>query len=281
MQPFLDGVLSEITGGITGKAKITGSVSEMQINGDFVINEASTHIDFLNETVHFDDQHVFIRPTLIGADAIDIFDSRGKRASLNFSLFHENFSKMNFDLSVTSYDIFRAFNTTNKDSDYFYGQIFLSPGSTVGMDSDYDGNLNIVADVASGTGTTVFIPFFDDDEVSSKDYIQFVSSQIDTTASDSSKVDDSSLKIEMNISMDLNQDADITLLMDEFSSDKIQARGAGSITIQMDKNQNFKMFGNYEIEEGIYYLSNRIQRRSRTLSTLRQIVQITCNVREI
>jgi len=257
LEPFFKDIISDLEGTLTGRAKVDGNMKEMLFNGDFMINNAKVHIGYLNETIFIDKQTAFIRPSLIGADAVVITDSQQKKAIINFSLFHDNFKNSNFDLSVTSVDVFRAFNTKKKDNEYFYGKIYLSPGSTIGMDSDYEGNLRIEANVKSGPGTLVNIPFYDEDEVVKKEYIYFKPTHSDTLAmqkADALKVEpeEKTNFVSLNMAMELTKEAEIQLLFDEFTSDKIRASGDGTINLKINETGDFQMYGNYEIDDGYY-----------------------------
>jgi hypothetical protein len=253
IEPFFLEYIDQISGSVNGRASLKGTIKEPLLEGDFTLNDIQTRVIYLNEVLYVDNQNVFIRPNLIGADAIYITDASGKKAQVNFSLFHHNFDDINFDLAITSINVFRAFNTTKADNDYFYGTVHLNPGSTIGIDSDYDGNLNLSANIKSGPGTKVYIPFFEDDEVAQKDYIYFKDINIQT---DAIPIDDlhkeETFGLNMDMSMELNDNAVVQLIFDEFTSDKIQAQGNGTINLKINEDDDFSIYGNYEISEGFY-----------------------------
>lgn len=253
VEPFFLEYIDGISGTVNGQASLKGTFKEPLLKGDFTLNDIQTRVIYLNEVLYVDNQDVFIRPNLIGADAVYITDASGKKAQVNFSLFHNNFDDINFDLAITSINVFRAFNTTKADNDYFYGTVHLNPGSTIGIDSDYDGNLNLSANIKSGPGTKVFIPFYEDDEVAQKDYIYFkdVNIQSDTIPIDDLHKEES-FGLNMDMSMELNKDAVVQLMFDEFTSDKIQAQGDGTINLKINEDDDFSIYGNYEISEGFY-----------------------------
>tara|TARA_R110002050_G_scaffold221792_2_gene357664 strand:- start:28932 stop:33419 length:4488 start_codon:yes stop_codon:yes gene_type:complete len=252
IEPFFLEYIDDISGTISGKSTITGTFKEPKFKGDFTLNEVETRVVYLNEKLFTSNQSFFIRPNLIGADAVLITDSDKKKAQVNFSLFHSNFEDINFDLAITSLDVFRAFNTTSADNEYFYGTVHLNPGSTIGMESDYQGNINLVANVVTGPETQVVIPFFEDDEVTKREYIYFVSNKTDSSKIEVSTKNDEATDFTMDMAMELSENAEIQLIFDEFTNDKIQARGAGNITVKIDKNEDFSIYGNYEISEGFY-----------------------------
>ena len=249
IEPFFKDYIDDVSGTITGKSAINGTFKKPEIAGEFLLRHLETHVIYLNETLYADSQFVFIRPNLIGADAIIIEDEDHKKAQANFSLFHHNYEDLNFDLSVTSINAFRAFNTTRKDNEYFYGKVYLSPGSTIGLESGYQGVLNITANVSTGTGTLVTIPFYEEGEVATNDFIYF---KQDSSILVQEVVEEEEFGLNLDMSMDLNKNAEIQLIFDEFTNDKIQAIGTGSINLKISEEEDFSIYGNYEIEEGFY-----------------------------
>lgn len=253
MEPFTAGIIDRIQGTISGKTDIKGNLDSPLLNGAFRMNDIQTRVIYLNETLFVDDQEVFIRPNLIGADAVIIKDSEKKEAQVNFSLFHKNFASINYDVSVTSLNLFRAFNTSKDDNKYFYGQIYLDPGSTIGVESDYNGNISLNAEINSGPGTFVSIPFYEDDEVSERDYIYF-KDPVKSSDSISSEdmVEEETFGLDLDMTMKLNKNAEIQLMFDEYTNDKIQAIGKGNISLKITEHEDFNIYGTYEIIEGFY-----------------------------
>ncbi|MFT6324039.1 MAG: hypothetical protein ACJA2N_000458 [Salibacteraceae bacterium] len=253
IEPFTVGIIDHIKGTVTGNAKITGQLSKPKIDGDFVLNHIETRVIYLNETLYTNDQHVFIRPNLIGADAIIISDASRKKAEVNFSLFHQNFAKINYDVAINSIDIFRAFNTSKIDNKYFYGQVYLNPESSIGIESNYQGDVSINANINSGPETFVTIPFYEDDEVSQRDYIFFKSDKnTSDTLSEESFQHEESFGLNLDMTLNLDKNAEVQLIFDEFTNDKIQATGNGSINLKINKNGDFNIYGTYEIVNGFY-----------------------------
>lgn len=253
IEPFAVDIIDQVEGSISGLAKISGNIKAPIFNGDFEIQNVSTRVIYLNEVLSSNHQKVFIRPNLIGADAVIITDSKGKKSQVNFSLFHDNFDRINYDLSVTSIDIFRAFNTKQEDNSYFFGKVNLAPGSTLGIESDYYGNISLNADITSGKGTFVTIPFFEDDEIEQKDFIYFKDPENKSdTLTPNQKTEIESFGINLDMALELNKDAEIELLFDEYTNDKIEAKGKGNINLKITDKEDFNIYGTYEIEDGYY-----------------------------
>lgn len=253
IEPFTKEILDGVTGTISGNARITGELKHPNFDGNFTLHDLQTRVIYLNETLHADNQKIFIRPNLIGADAIIITDSDNKQAAVNFSLFHNNFEQINYDAFISSINIFRAFNTTKEDNQYFYGKVYLNPGSSLGIESDYEGNISLNATIFSGPNTFVTIPFFDDDEIAERDYIYF--KEPDSVAVEIAQEDlmqEETVGLNLNMDLNLNKEAEIQLIFDEFTNDKIQATGEGNITLKINENQDFNIYGSYTINDGFY-----------------------------
>ena len=253
IEPFTEGIIDQVQGTITGTSSIKGEIKRPLFDGEFMLNDIQTRVVYLNETLFADEQKVFIRPNLIGADAVIITDSQRKKAQVNFSLFHDNFDRINYDVSIASLNVFRAFNTGKDDNKYFYGQIYLNPESTIGIESDYYGNISLNASVNSGPGTFVTIPFYEDDEVSQRDYVYFKSVENETEAIEEEDLhQEETYGLNLDMSMQLDKEAEVQLIFDEYTNDKIQASGNGNITLKINENEDFNIYGTYEIQEGFY-----------------------------
>lgn len=252
IEPFAEGIIDNVKGTISGESKIRGTIRHPLFDGRFKVKDIETRVIYLNETLSITNEELFIRPTLIGADAIVVSDQRGKKAQLNFSLFHNNFENINYDLSCTSIDIFRAFNTEREDNDYFYGEVYLDPGSTVGIESDYEGNVSINAELTSGPQSFVTIPFYEESEVSQRDYIYFKDpNNTSDSLSLNNKKDPGAFGLNLDMNMNLNENAEVQLIFDEYTNDNIRATGNGNISLKITET-DFNIYGTYEISKGYY-----------------------------
>lgn len=263
IEPFTQGLIDQVQGTFTGTSHMGGNIKTPIFDGLFTLNKLALRVIYLNEKIFVDNQDFFLRPNLLAADAMIISDALGKKSMINFSLFHHQFKQINFDLSLTSLDVFRTFNTTKKDNGSFYGPIFLSPGSSMDIESDYDGNINIFANLNSGQDTKITIPIFDNDTISKRPYIYFKeTSSLTPKPSEKSNINPGkpnkshdAFKLNLDMDINLNKDAEVELLFDEFSDNKIQAKGSGNINLKINDHNDFNIYGSYEITEGFYLLN--------------------------
>jgi hypothetical protein len=113
----------------------------------------------------------------------------------------------------------------------------------------YKNKLNIELDVTSEKETVMNIPLNNAEEISENDFIEFVSKDIKDKVEEK-EVDLSN--IEMNFVLHATPDAEVRLIFDEKIGDVIKARGAGDLTININPQGEFKIYGDYIVKDGDY-----------------------------
>jgi hypothetical protein len=113
----------------------------------------------------------------------------------------------------------------------------------------YKNKLNIELDVTSEKETVMNIPLNNAEEISENDFIEFVSKDI------KDKVEEKEIdlsNIEMNFILHATPDAEVRLIFDDKIGDVIRARGEGDISININPQGEFKMYGDYIVKDGDY-----------------------------
>ncbi len=69
--------------------------------------------------------------------------------------------------------------------------------------------------------------------------------------------------LEINFDLDVTPDAEVQLLIDPKAGDVISGSGEGKLNISLDKKGEFRIYGDYTIEEGEYLftLKNILNKR--------------------
>ena len=240
--------LSDIKGSITGLVYVDGSADEPLVNGNVQLDGASLHIDFLNTTYSFSTP-VSIFPDMFAADFMDIHDDLGNSGKATVSLIHNVFKDFNYDVFVQM-DRMRCLNTTSTMSDLLYGQAF---GTGDAMISGFGKQMDISINARSEKGTHIVFPLGDGGEVSSFEFVEFVTS--DTIQKASSSVDILGIDMEMNI--ELTPDAFVELVFDPTVGDILSGRGNGALTLNLSRNGEMTMFGGVDVVDGEYLFTLR------------------------
>lgn len=255
LSKYIEEYLSDLDGYFDGQLKITGPSNQPQLYGNFEIKKTRFKINYLNTHYQINDK-LIIRPDYIGLNAVKVIDSKGNKAFLTGTVFHENFSQFNFDLGLDM-DRFYALNTGAKDNTLFYGQAYLNGLANI---SGYGDQLFLEFQLESMKGTSINIPMEGDIEVGNSDYLVFTNSpeyKVDKEV----KTDLSG--IQMSFDMNITPEAETRIIFDERIGDVLYTRGNGQLKMLINPLGDFSMLGEYEVQSGNYLftLQNIVNKR--------------------
>lgn len=272
--PYVKDYCSVFIGDIVkGNAKLTGTPEKPVLNGDAIVSSKKIQIDYLNTYISFNNQKITIEgdPFSYSSFAVDsfyFFDPHGDTAIiLNGHLFHKNFSNFNLDFDV-QLNHFQVLNTVPKDNELYYGQLFTSGEVNIyGLLDDVHLDANLRTDkikkgrglLAEAVSSTFNIPMETVDEVSENDFITF---KKDTTLINAPvKTNYTGITIDMYV--EATPDCEVKLIFDEKVGDVITARGSGDLRMQISSSGDFKLFGDYHVQQGEYLftLKNLINKK--------------------
>ncbi|HET6539044.1 MAG TPA: translocation/assembly module TamB domain-containing protein, partial [Chryseolinea sp.] len=250
VEPFIDDILSQIEGTISGAFKISGPLDAPQINGEGQVAEAQIMINYLRTMYKFTGR-VGLTPGSIYFKDIELTDAFRNKGKLNCTISHQNYRSMAIALDAT-FRNFQVLNTSIKDNSLFYGQAFATG------DVNFSGplsNLRITSNARTEKNTRVYIPIGGLSSVDRKDFITFVNFT-DTTfikkveKSVDKKINLTGLTFDLNLNV--TPDAYCEIIFDLKAGDIIRGRGNGDLKLQIDTKGEFNMFGPVEFTEGWY-----------------------------
>lgn len=231
-----------LEGNTKGVVYMKGQTSSPQFNGSLFLNETAVQIDMLNVKYTANGQ-ILIEPDMVLLNGIPIKDKYGAEAFLVGSFFHQNFEKYNYDFFATFDKPFQVLNTNYKMNPLYYGNAFVSGDLSI----NYEDLLDITINAKTEKGTNITLPLYGSEDVVLKEFVTFVNKE---NFHEEYKVDLEG--VNLNLSMDLTDDAEIKLVFDEVVGDAMRATGEGHIDMYIDQSYDFYMFGNYEVSEGSY-----------------------------
>jgi len=249
--PFVIGFMSHLQGTMNGTVNIGGTSDNPDINGSVTVTNAATKIDFLGSTYTIPTGKVTFSNTKIDLGEVTLYDSYKNTATLTGYFSHQNFKNIRMRLHVKT-SKFEAFNLHDYENQYFYGNLVCGVDS-VSITGPFN---NITIRVANGypSGKShIYIPMASSANVGTYSYVSFK-----TYGANQGKVKYKSQdKININIDGNLNNLAELTLVMDPATGDAINAKGSGHIQLQIPSNNDIRMFGTYNIDEGDYSFTFR------------------------
>lgn len=245
--------LSEINGFLTGLIHIDGSLSEPLLNGRARVDDASLKVDFLNTKYSFSTP-VTVLPDMFNIDNMLIYDEKGNTGSATISLLHDSFQNFSYDV-VVSMESMQCLSTTRQMSDLFYGSAY---GTGDVMVSGFGTQMEIEVNARTEKGTHIIFPLGEGKEISSYDFVEFISSDTSTVEAPFDV-----LGVSMDMKVEVTPDAFIELVFDPTVGDILSGRGSGSIDLSLAPEGDMTMFGDIEVVEGDYLftLRNLINKR--------------------
>ena len=252
LEPFLSNYLSDLGGTITGDLKMLGTLTKPEIVGSTKVDAGKLRVNFLNTSYNMNGSLIF-QPTEVNFRELIVQDLYGNKANFTGGIKHNGFQNIYLDIRSRLTN-FQVLNTTDKDSDVFYGRAFVTGtldviGSTT--------NLDINARATSQPNTEIYIPLSSNNEQAQEEFIHIIN-VMDTVRLKEIAEEINRLEIEnvrMNFVLDITPDAYAEIIIDPRTGEGISGRGSGVLTMNIDTQGNFNLSGNYEITQGQYNFS--------------------------
>lgn len=251
LNPLGEDVINKIRGLVTGKAKVTGRLNKPSIDGNLMLDKAGLQIPYLNVDYSFQDNasvslknQSFIFNNVVMTDTY--FESK---ARLNGDISHVNFSDWSLGLNISTNKLL-VLNTKQEDDVLYFGTGFI--GGTASINGPTD-QLVIKVDGQTREGTIFKIPLNDTESYGDNSYIHFL-----TKAEKESKISGEEIVfeeikgLELDFDLDVNEDAEVEIIIDPSTGHSIKGKGAGNILVEINTNGKFNMWGDFLTFEGIY-----------------------------
>ena len=171
------------------------------------------------------------------------------KARLNGNLNHINFSDWSLGLDIST-DKLLVLNTKSEDEVLYYGTAFIGGNASIAGPTD-----NLVIDVEGQTreGTVFKIPLDDTESYGDNSYIHFLTKEEKETKLSGQELVFEEIKgLALNFDLDVNEDAEVEIIIDPSTGHSLKGRGAGNLLIEINTNGKFNMWGDFLTFEGVY-----------------------------
>ena len=261
--PYFDGIFSELDARATGFVRLHGGFKTLDFDGEVKVN-LDAKVDALNTYIQLHNDSVHLRPGEFALHNARIFDREGNSGRITGALRHTHLKNLNYQFDIQSNNLL-LYHTTDPGDMLFYGKVYGT--GTLSLDGGNNA-MNVDANLTTGPKTTFTYVTGLTTEATSNQFITFVDKTPKRVQDDiktefyhfsdaSQKEEDDGppmdLRIQMNI--DATPDANMKVVMDPVAGDNITARGNGNFQVSYYNKGDFRMFGNYTIDSGMYKLS--------------------------
>jgi hypothetical protein len=241
-----------------GDLKLSGDLKQLNLTGSLVANGSAT-ITPLNTryTLHNDTIRFLVNEIVFANDTI--YDRNGNVGIVDGSLYHQHLSRMSYDLGIRA-DHFLGYDWSGADGSTFYGTVYGTGHVDIKGKS---GQVNIDVNVTPTKGSQLVYDISSPDEVSSQEFIQWVSRDSLQVHSPSGRGTADNSTEKMNIPTDIHiyfllntgPDATMKLIMDKASGDYITLNGSGGLRATYYNKGGLDIFGTYTVDHGLYKLT--------------------------
>ena len=157
-------------------------------------------------------------------------------------------------------------NTKPKDNPLFYGTAYASGVTTIKSGPNL---LSIDISAKTAKNTKLFIPLTKSLSVSENSFITFINRK-DTSRmvkgvryTENEPLAPNTNSLDLNIDLEVTPDAEAQIIFDATVGDKMTGHGSGNLNLNLNRQGDFKITGDYVIEDGEYLftLGNIINKR--------------------
>ena len=255
MHNFTNSFLSSITGKADGMARLSGTLDNINLTGQLVVDgEAS--VTPLNTTYKLERDTVVMIPNEIELRHLRIVDVLGNEGFLSGGIHHEHLTNLSYDLFVEASDLL-AYDFTDFGESTFYGTVYASGDVSI---SGHDNDVTINCNVTPQPGSVFVYNAASPDAISNQEFITWEklsnskgaskTGTMEKNKATSSRAEDTDIYI--NFQINTTPDAALKLLMDENTKDYITLYGNGSLRASFHNKGSFNMFGTYTVDHGTY-----------------------------
>jgi hypothetical protein len=264
IQAFTFGAITQSTGFLNGKLDVKGTAEKPNLNGSLKFNNVGMNVVALNSKFKLINDTVLFENDKITFNTFKFKDENENDLIIDGIVKTENLTNLGFDLTVKA-DNFRAVNSTAKDNDMYYGELYL------------DNNLRITGDVASpnvqgtvkinkDTKFSVVLPQSDPSVADREGIVEFIDQDqpiLIDKVDEITELNQSKL-IGMNVSVNIevDKDAELSLIIDKANGDFLKLKGEARLTGGIDPSGKTNLTGRYEFTGGSYEMNfNFIKRK--------------------
>lgn len=254
-EPFLEGIVSNISGTISGDISLSGRTDKLKLESENCrVKDMNFKVDFTS-VPYILNGGVKLNEHGISADNLIITDHHNGKATVKGGLSYEYFKDIKLSTHLTFNNLL-CLSTSEKENEAFYGNAYAS--GTM----DITGPLNkLLLDInaISNNNTSIHIPLSNSATASQTNILTFVQPRKDSVAFNMDSLIKATKPIKIptelavKLRMEVNPNANILIEINKAVGDIIKANGNGVITMDINPSKEiFNIFGDYNINQGSY-----------------------------
>ncbi|SCY12762.1 Family of unknown function [Nonlabens sp. Hel1_33_55] len=244
-------VIDNMRGLATGKAAITGRLTEPDVNGEITMKNAGLRVPYLNTDFDFEqDATVDISTTSFDFGQIQLTDTKYNTTGfLKGQINHKNFGFWELDLELESNRLL-VLDTELTEESLYYGTAFIDGTATITGPTN-ELFINVVA--TTGDDTIFKIPIDNGESLSDTSAIYFLSPEEKEARLSGKETEIREISgLELRFDLEVTPTATVEVTVDPTNGSYLRGSGYGNLLLEINTNGKFVMNGDFIATEGIY-----------------------------
>ncbi len=253
LDPFLSEIMKDSKGDLAGRLTVDGTIDRPIIDGSVVLDKAVTTIAINNARYAIDKHKITFDNDAIDIGVLDLYDTNDNVASISGKIYHNFLEDIRLDLAIDT-DKFMFLNTQRSDNPIFFGKLVLDmEGTIIGPISLLD--VDVSAKTLENTLVTLS-PLSSESFVLEEPFITYGKpDQDDDQTSEYLLKLARAFPFKVNLLMNVTNEAELNMVLDPVTGDKIVGKGKGDLRIVINPDGNQEIYGTYTVSEGSYNFS--------------------------
>ncbi len=258
--PYMAAFSSELKGIANGELTLSGLISKPLLEGNVELLKTSFRVDYLNCYYNFDTDITIENNNAYFKDVV-VYDEKFNTTLVNGSFNTTYLKNPSIDLVLKPSGAM-LLNTTENDNQLFYGRAFAS--GIVELKGPLK-SISLNVNATSEKNTQLFIPLNSSEEISETNFIKFnsKSNRLPLDEVEKKEYQKTNGGLKMGFNLNITPEAEVQLIFDPKVGDIMKGRGYGNISMDATPDGDFRINGDYTIEQGDYLftLQNIINKR--------------------
>ena len=246
---YLHHAIRDISGTASGWLRVHGPLDDLQLHSRLVVHPTVFTVKQTNVTYVFNqNDSIILSPNNMEFKHLRFADHNGNMGDFHGNIRHNMFSKLRMNI-IFDFNHQQVLNTTESDNNSFYGNLTADGQFTIrGTTSNLALNINAI----TLPDCDFYMQPFRKSTLSENNYIQFRSSDTSDDAPANNNLEDLLGGMNTHLHVRITPEANIKAIVNERTNNLMTVRGSGSLDIDIDKNGDMSIFGDYIVNKGTY-----------------------------
>ncbi len=259
IEMFAADEITDVSGIITGKIHVEGSLSSPVITGEMNFTGAGFRVNQLNAVYFLKDEQIIFDRQWVRLDKFTIEDSFGRTAGIDGTINIEDFNNLVFNINFST-DNFQLMDLPARRGEMFYGTIIMDSDLRLRgshLSPSVTGRLRL----REGSTFSFIVPQMAPEAIGGEGVVEFLSPDQEdfhrlVIAREGPDELRSAIEIlDISLNIELDRETKLSVIIDETAGDYLELQGGGMLTFGIDPGGAITLTGRYEIVEGEYMLS--------------------------